>query len=96
MLKDLLEIGFFEIKTGLNPEVRTFRLYERYKGMQLRIMVCLQNDVFSVEDIFFYSPNSYELQIELFGEDMSVAHMVATIKNLHKSSKPFNDSPETG
>ncbi|WP_118953252.1 hypothetical protein [Taibaiella helva] len=96
MLKEMLELGFFEIKTGEDSKVRTFRLYEKYKEVQLRILVSLQNDVFEVEHIFFYSPNSDKLKLELFGNDITVANVISKIKDLHKLSKPFNKNPETG
>lgn len=95
ILQDLLNIGFFEIGTS-DPDIRVFRLYEEYKGIRLRIIVTLKDDILKVDHVFFYSPNSDELQFELFGQDVTAAKVIERIRELHKSSKPFNEGTETG
>ncbi len=96
MLKDLLNIGFFEIRMESFPKIRTFRLYEMYRDTQMRIIITLENNSFLLKDIFFYAENSEELKFELFGSDLSVTNIIEKIKQLQKTAKPFNKSPETG
>lgn len=96
ILNKLLEIGFSKIGSEDGADVQTFRLYEQYNHVRFRIIVTLKNDIFKVKHIFFYSSNSDELQLKIFGQNITVEGVIERVKALHKTSKPFNLDTETG
>ena len=96
--EELMRIGFFRIETdpsdkGIN--IKRFQLYEYYKGAFVRIIVSNRNGIFVVEHIYFNSPKSDELQLELFGTDLSAENVISKIKEHKKNVIPPDQMPES-
>ena len=95
---ELLRIGFFDIGDSFaknERSVNSFKLFECYNGVFLRIIVSKRNNVFTVDHIYFNSPNSDDLIKEFFGTDLTVSNIVEKIKLYRENEVPSNSGPET-
>lgn len=98
MKEELMRLGFFEIEstvTSTNVDVRRFQLYECYNDVFLRIIISMHKDNFIVDHMYFNSPKSDELQLELFGTDLSVENIINRLKAYRESIDPSKELPET-
>ena len=96
--EELMRIGFVRIETDPSDEgmdVKHFQLYEYYKGSFVRIIVSKRDGIFVVEHIYFNSPKSDELQLELFGTDLSAENVVNKIREHKKNVIPPDQMPES-
>ncbi|WP_186774384.1 hypothetical protein [Chitinophaga pinensis] len=55
----------------------------------------MDEDNFIVEHMYFNSPKSNELQLELFGTDLSVGNIVSRLKEYRGSIDPSKELPES-
>ncbi|PSL19942.1 hypothetical protein [Chitinophaga ginsengisoli] len=96
--EELMRLGFFEIESTVasaNTDVRRFQLYECYNDVFLRIIISMHKDNFIVEHMYFNSPESDELKLELFGSDLSVENIINRLKAYRESIDPSKELPET-
>jgi hypothetical protein len=73
--EELLRIGFFKTDNalpGMERAISCLRLWEYYNGVFLRIIVSKYKDIFVVDHIYYESSQSDKLQLELFGNDLSL------------------------
>lgn len=74
---DLKRLGFFEIEKS--AIARRFKIFESYKGVFLRVIISMREEEFSLEHISFGSPDSDELLLKSFGNDLSVRNIISKI-----------------
>ena len=95
---ELRSIGFFEWDSnwpGMEKSIVRFKLFENFKGVFIRIIVSKYKDIFVVDHIYFDSPKSNELQLELFGSDLSLENIVNKLKIYKENIDSSENLPET-
>jgi hypothetical protein len=95
----LMQLGFFRCEknkeTNHSEGQEFFKLFESYKNIFLRIIIKKEDNFFFVDHIYFHSSDADNLQVELFGNDLSVENILNSLKTYRDSVKLHATRNET-